>query len=140
MSKYAYEMTKEMTNSKIKATAKSEIISVIRGALINYFGEDSVKMVRVGSTSKSNEIGVRMATVDKDGESLELIATINASIKEFENRQTAKKSYTAFDFESAAREYENYCNEKGTTKKSTKVAKPKDTIDNSSEVDEVVPF
>ena len=86
-------------------------------------------MVRVGnSTSKSNEIGVRLGTVTEGSETYDICATINATAKEFVDRKTSKKTYTAFDFDAARQEYEDYLDDKASEKAAAKAKKiEKDT-------------
>jgi hypothetical protein len=109
---FNYELSKENTNAKIKAAAKADLTAMFMDFLKEKFGDENVSMIRTGGMTKTNEIGVRVGTVDINGEPADLVATFNPTIKEFENRQTAKKTYTAFDFESAATDYENYLEEK----------------------------
>jgi len=109
-----YTMNTEMTNSKVKAAAKSEMIEFLIEALVDKFGENAVGMVRTVSPAGAgtNEIGVVVGNVDKGGETLPLVLTINATVKEFENRSTAKKTYAAYDFASARQCYDNYVADK----------------------------
>lgn len=107
-----YELTKENTNAKIKSAAKADLIELFIQFLKKEFGDENVAMLRTGGMTKTNEIGVKIGTVDINGEENYIVATLNPTIKEFEDRKTAKKTYTAFDFEQAAEEYENYLSEK----------------------------
>lgn len=119
-----YEMTKTFTNAKVKATAKADFTEALMTFLKETYGEDSVAMVRTGtSTSAKNEIAVKFATVSANGDELDLCVTLNPTVKEFENRQTAKKTYEAFDFEAARDCYNDYVDEKAATEKEKKAKK-----------------
>lgn len=113
----SYTLSKELTNTKIKALAKTDLTEWIINKLKEEFGEDSVAIVRTGSgQSFSNEIGVIIGSVDVNGTENQLVATLSPTIKEFENRSTAKKVYTAFDFAEAKECYDNYLNSKDEKK------------------------
>lgn len=104
-----YTMTKDFSNAKVKTAAKSDIINELISLLSERYGDDSVAMIRTKSgQSYTNEIGVIVGTVDKNGDELPLIVTINPVVKEFETRKTAKKSYVPFDFAEAKGNYEDY--------------------------------
>lgn len=134
-----YVMTKDFTNAKIKTQAKVDITSILIDALKDKLGEDAVSMIRTRSgQSFTNEIGVVFGTVDKNGEELPLVITINPTVKEFEDRKTAKKVYVPFDFAEAKAEYEEYLADKedktaGSSNKSEDIAKRKSTNANANE-------
>lgn len=107
-----YTLDNNTSVTKIKTAAKADMVAFIMEKLAEAFGEDSVAMVRTGGTTKTNEIGVVIGSVDKNGEALPLVMTINPAVKEFESRSTAKKVYTAFDFAEAKAAYENYLADK----------------------------
>lgn len=119
------KINKEMTVTATKAQAKTQIMEDIINFLIDKYGEDNAKMIRFGtSTSKKNEIGVRIGTVEtEDGEVNDMVVTINATAKEPANRKTDKKTYTAFDFDAAAEEYRIYCIDRDTKAASKAKAK-----------------
>lgn len=133
-----YVMTKDFTNAKIKTQAKVDITSILIDALKDKLGEDAVSMIRTRSgQSFTNEIGVVFGTVDKNGEELPLVITINPTVKEFEDRKTAKKVYVPFDFAEAKAEYEEYLADKedktaGSSNKSEDIAKRKSTNANEN--------
>ena len=133
-----YVMTKDFTNAKIKTQAKIDITSILIDALKDKLGEDAVSMIRTRSgQSFTNEIGVVFGTVDKNGEELPLVITINPTVKEFEDRKTAKKVYVPFDFAEAKAEYEEYLADKedktaGSSNKSEDIAKRKSADENES--------
>ena len=107
-------ITKENTITKVKADKKIEVIEKITAFLAGEYGEDAVAMVRTGNTSKTNEIAVIVDTAEVEGETNPIVVTINPTVKEFANRKTDKKTYTAFDFAAAKAEYETYVAEKAT--------------------------
>ena len=107
-------ITKENTITKVKADKKTEVIEKITAFLAGEYGEDAVAMVRTGNTSKTNEIAVIVDTAEVEGETNPIVVTINPTVKEFANRKTDKKTYTAFDFAAAKAEYETYVAEKAT--------------------------
>lgn len=107
-------ITKENTITKVKADKKTEVIEKITAFLAGEYGEDAVAMVRTGNTSKTNEIAVIVDTAEVEGETNPIVVTINPTVKEFANRKTDKKTYTAFDFAAAKAEYEAYVTEKVT--------------------------
>lgn len=112
--KMATAITKENTITKVKADKKAEVIEKITAFLAGEYGEDAVAMVRTGNTSKTNEIAVIIDTAEVEGETNPIVVTINPTVKEFANRKTDKKTYTAFDFAAAKAEYETYVAEKAT--------------------------
>ena len=134
-----YVMTKDFTNAKIKTQAKIDITSILIDALKDKLGEDAVSMIRTRSgQSFTNEIGVVFGIVDKNGEELPLVITINPTVKEFEDRKTAKKVYVSFDFAEAKAEYEEYLADKedktaGSSNKSEDIAKRKSADANENE-------
>lgn len=112
--KMATVITKENTITKVKADKKAEVIEKIIAFLASEYGEDAVAMVRTGNTSKTNEIAVIVDTAEVEGETNPIVVTINPTVKEFANRKTDKKTYTAFDVTAAKAEYETYVAEKAT--------------------------
>ena len=117
-----FTMSKDNSIAKIKTEAKASVTDMLIEKLSEVFGAENVGMVRVGnSTSKSNEIGVRLGTVTEGSETYDICATVNATAKEFVDRKTSKKTYTAFDFDAARQEYEDYLNDK-TVKEAEKAA------------------
>jgi hypothetical protein len=109
-----YTLDNNTSVTKVKAAAKADMINLLIETLVEKFGEDAVGMVRTVSPAGAgtNEIGVVVGNVDKGGETLPLVLTINATVKEFENRSTAKKAYTAYDFAAARQCYDNYISDK----------------------------
>ena len=99
-------ITKDFGIGKANAQAKANLTELILNALITEFGEENVAMVRTGSTSQVNEIGVRIGTItDADGFTYDSCATINPTIKGFKERVTKRYTVEAFDFETAKQAY-----------------------------------
>lgn len=121
-----FTMSKDNSIAKIKAEAKVSVTDMLLEKLSEIFGAENVGMVRVGnSTSKSNEIGVRLGTVTEGSEVYDICATVNATAKEFVDRKTSKKAYTAFDFDAARKEYEDYLDDKAIKEAEKAAAKAK---------------
>lgn len=107
-----YTINKDQTVSKVKAEVKANVTEFILECLKEKYGADSVAMVRTGGTTKTNEIGFIVDTAENEGETNPICVTLNPTVKEFANRKTTKREYTAFDFGAAALAYENYLYEK----------------------------
>lgn len=111
-----YEINRDNSTTKVKAQAKSDLTAVIMSALKAEYGEENVAMVRTGESTQTNEIGVIVGDVTKDGYEYDMCFTINPVSKEFEGRKTSKRVYPAFDFTEAKAEYEQYLDDKATKK------------------------
>ena len=121
-----FTMSKDNSIAKIKAEAKVSVTDMLLEKLSEIFGAENVGMVRVGnSTSKSHEIGVRLGTVTEGSETYDICATVNATAKEFVDRKASKKIYTAFNFDAARKEYEDYLNDKAVKESEKAAAKAK---------------
>ena len=107
-------ITKENTFSKIKTEIKATVVEFLIEALKEKYGEDTVKMVRTGKTSKANEIAfIFDEATDENGEVNPIVITLNPSVKEFSNHTSDKgKVYVPFDFYAAAAEYDDYLTDK----------------------------
>ena len=117
-------LTKDFTCTKAKAQVKAEITELFMAFLAEQFGEDSVRMIRTGNSSKTNEIGVIVTTgVGEDGEVNPVVVTFNPTVKEFSNHKSDKKTYVPFDFIGAANEYDTYVAEKAQKEADAKVNK-----------------
>lgn len=92
----------EMKNATaIKAQVRADVMEVITKALIEAYGEESVK--KVGS----NEYAVIAGIVnDKDGFPQDVCATVKPTVKEWETRKTTKKTFEKYDIVSEAEAYE----------------------------------
>lgn len=98
----------EMKNATaIKAQVRADVMEVITKALIEAYGEESVK--KVGS----NEYAVIAGIVnDKDGFPQDVCATVKPTVKEWETRKTTKKTFEKYDIEAEAEAYEIEVTEK----------------------------
>lgn len=117
----------EMKNATaVKTAARKEIFEKIMCFLANEYGDDNV------SITGSNEVAVCIGTrKDASGNENEVCVVIKPTAKDFENRITSKKTFTAFERLTAAREYEISCEEKAekeaekAAKKAEKIARDK---------------
>lgn len=101
-----YTITKDMTVTKIKAAVKAEITAKVIAFLQSEYGEDAVRMVRTGKSTKVDEIAV-ITDMAIDGEETNpIVVTINPSVKEFSHRKTERKVYEPFDFIKFANDYD----------------------------------
>lgn len=109
-----YTVDKVNTITKVKADVKATISEFLVAALREKFGDDSVKMVRTGKSTKTNEICVVVDEVtNEDGTVEKVCVTLNPSVKEFTNRTSEKgKVYIPFDFDAAAQEFDEYLSDK----------------------------
>lgn len=105
---------KDYTANTIKNEIKNAVIENIMNELRNIYGNENVGMGRLGtSTSKKNEIVVKAAMVDVNGTEVPACVTISVTAKPYtDSPATAKRKYTAFDFDAAIAEYEDYIEQK----------------------------
>lgn len=103
---FTYTQTKDFARSKVKTTAKADIMEMLKEFFSEKFGAEKVRMVRTGNQSKSNDLAIQFGEVDVDGEKLPMTFTINPVVKDYVDGKTAKTSYVAFDFEGAADAYD----------------------------------
>ena len=120
-----YTVDKTNSITKIKAEIKAMATEFLLSALREKYGEDNVKMVRTGNTSKSNDIAfIFDEATGEDGEVNPIVVAINPSVKEFSNHTSDKgKVYVPFDFYAAANEYDDYVEEKEAKAQAAKEAK-----------------
>lgn len=110
---FGYEVSKDMTYSKVKTAAKSDITDLLIKLLGEEFGDESVGMIRTATSSGGkNEIAVCIGTAEVNGEEKPIYVTLNPTVKDFTDRQMAKKSVKEFDFFAARQTYEDYIVEK----------------------------
>lgn len=117
----------EMKNTTaVKNAARKEIFEKIMDFLTSEYGADNV------SITGSNEVAVCIGTRrDSSGNENEVCVVIKPTAKDFENRITSKKTFTAFERLTAAKEYEISCEEKAEkeakkeAEKAQKIAKSK---------------
>lgn len=127
-----YVITKDFGTGKASADLKAKISEIIMNALIAELGEDNVKMVRTGTSTEVNEIGIRAGSItDIDGFEYEFCATVNPTVKSFKEKITKRYTVEPFDFDGAAEKYNAYVEnnrleaEKKAQKKAEKIARDK---------------
>lgn len=127
-----YTITKDFGTGKASADLKAKLSEIIMNALIAELGEDNVKMVRTGTSTEVNEIGIRAGSItDIDGFEYEFCATVNPTVKSFKEKVTKRYTVEPFDFDSAADKYNAYVEnnrieaEKKAQKKAEKIARDK---------------
>jgi len=104
-----FKITKDMGITKINATAKAEVNTIVTNALVAAFGEDNVAMVRTGGSSAVNVLAVRVGTLtDADGYEHDLCVTVDATVKSYKEKVTKKYTVEAFDFDAAKDRYDEY--------------------------------
>ena len=110
----------------VKAQVRIDVMEPIIQALREKFGEDSV--AKVGTNEYAVVVGV---INDKDGFPQDICATIKPTVKEWESRKTAKKTYEKYDIIAESEAYEMEVAEKEEEKarkakaKEGKIAKDK---------------
>ena len=103
----------------VKAQVRIDVMEVITRALKEAYGEDNVYQVG------SNEYGVIAGVInDKDGFEQEICSTVKPTVKEWETRRTAKKTYEKYDIIAEAEAYKIETEEKEEEK--AKKAKAKE--------------
>lgn len=108
-----FKITKDMGITKINATAKAEVNTIVTNALVAAFGEDNVAMVRTGGSSAVNVLAVRVGTLtDADGYERDLCVTVDATVKSYKEKVTKKYTVEAFDFDAAKDRYDEYLTDK----------------------------
>lgn len=127
-----YVITKDFGTGKASADLKAKLSKIIMNALIAELGEDNVKMVRTGTSTEMNEIGIRAGSItDVDGFEYEFCATVNPTVKSFKEKVTKRYTVEPFDFDTAAEKYNAYVEnnrleaEKKAQKKAEKIARDK---------------
>ena len=104
-----FKITKDMGITKINATAKAEVNTIVTNALVAAFGEDNVAMVRTGGSSAVNVLAVRVGILtDADGYERDLCVTVDATVKSYKEKVTKKYTVEAFDFDAAKDCYDEY--------------------------------
>lgn len=110
-----FRITKDMGITKINATAKTEVNTIVTNALVAAFGEDNVAMIRTGGSSAVNVLAVRVGTLtDADGYEHDLCVTVDATVKSYKEKVTKKYTVEAFDFDAAKERYDEYLIDKAT--------------------------
>lgn len=137
-----FTISRDMTSNKIKTEVKATVIEFLIEALREKYGEDSVKMIRTGNSSKVNEIGfIFDEATSEDGEVNSIVVSLNPSVKEFSNHTSDKgKVFVPFDFLAAAADYDDWVEEKRvkaeTAEKTKAEKKSKNKTKKSSEEEE----
>lgn len=109
-----YRITAEQGIGKISALAKQEVLETIIEALTAKYGEEWVKMARVGTASSmKNVLAVRVGTLtDEDNFFHDLCTTIEVTTKSHKAKTIKGKTIDPFDFTEATEEYDGYLTEK----------------------------
>ena len=121
----------------VKAQVRIDVMEPIIQALREKFGEDSV--AKVGTNEYAVVVGV---INDKDGFPQDICATIKPTVKEWESRKTAKKTYEKYDIIAESEAYEMEVAEKEEEKarkakaKEEKIAKDKAMREKKNEEEE----
>ena len=116
-----YTITKENGITKISASAKTEVSTIVTEALITAYGAENVAIVRTGGSSPSNVLAVRVGTLtDESGFEHDICVTLDATVKSYKERVTKRYTVEAFDFDSCREAYEDYLTDKATKKAEAK--------------------
>jgi len=107
-----FTITKDNGIGKISTQIKEEMISKIMNFLKEEYGDSNVAMVRTGTSSEVNEIGIKVGELVEDGFEYDMCMTVNATVKSHKDKYTKRYVVPAFDFEFARENYENYVKEK----------------------------
>ena len=112
-----YTITKENGITKISASAKTEVSTIVTEALITAYGAENVAIVRTGGSSPSNVLAVRVGTLtDESGFEHDLCVTLDATVKSYKEKVTKRYTVEAFDFDACREAYEDYLTDKATKK------------------------
>ena len=112
-----YTITKENGITKISASAKTEVSTIVTEALITAYGAKNVAIVRTGGSSPSNVLAVRVGTLtDESGFEYDICVTLDATVKSYKERVTKRYTVEAFDFDACREAYEDYLTDKATKK------------------------
>jgi hypothetical protein len=118
-----YTITKENGITKISASAKTEVSTIVTEALITAYGAENVAIVRTGGSSPSNVLAVRVGTLtDESGFEHDLCVTLDATVKSYKEKVTKRYTVEAFDFDACREAYEDYLTDKATKKAEAKKA------------------
>ena len=139
-----FTVTKDFGITKVSAKAKADVNGIIMDALVAAYGQENVKMVRMGSSTETNAIGVRVGELIEDGFSYELCLTVESTVKSHKDKVTKRYTVEAFDFDSAVAKYEKYVDEKiererdKAEKKTKDIAKRNEKTQREKEVKEAI--
>ena len=121
-----FTVTKDFGITKVSTKVKADVNQIIMNALAEAYGEDNVKMVRVGSSTETNSIGVRVGELIDGGFSYELCLTVDSTVKSHKDKVTKRYTVEAFDFDSAVERYNNHIEEKAQAERERAEKKAKD--------------
>ena len=121
-----YTITKKNGITKISASAKTEVSTIVTEALITAYGAENVAIVRTGGSSPSNVLAVRVGTLtDESGFEHDICVTLDATVKSYKEKVTKRYTVEAFDFDACREAYEDYLTDKATKKAEAKKAECK---------------
>lgn len=121
-----YTITKDFGTGKANTQAKAELTEIIMNALTEHYGTENVAMVRTGTSTQTNEIGVRIGTLtDIDGFEYDFCATVNPTVKGYKEKITKRYTVAPFEFETAKQAYIDYVDEKEKTARESAERKAK---------------
>ena len=121
-----YTITKENGITKISASVKTEVSTIVTEALITAYGAENVAIVRTGGSSPSNVLAVRVGTLtDESGFEHDICVTLDATVKSYKEKVTKRYTVEAFDFDACREAYEDYLTDKATKKAEAKKAECK---------------
>ena len=136
-----FKVTKEMTATKIKNSIKANLLNDFEQFLVQKYGENTVGMVRYGSTPK-NELAFIVGSIDDNGFEYDVVATVNPTVKDWKEKKTKSRTTAAFDFEQYKTDYDNYLTDKATkqaeskAKKNVKSAKEQEKAERKAELEQ----
>lgn len=108
MAKMNVTITKDYSTGKAQADAKAKMTEIIINAMVAEFGEDSVAMVRTGTSSQVNEIGVLMGDITDEGVTYDFVCTINPVIKGHKDRKIGRNWVEGTIFADIVKAYQNW--------------------------------
>ena len=121
-----YTITKGNGITKISASVKTEVSTIVTEALITAYGAENVAIVRTGGSSPSNVLAVRVGTLtDESGFEHDICVTLDATVKSYKEKVTKRYTVEAFDFDACREAYEDYLTDKATKKAEAKKAECK---------------
>ena len=130
-----FTITRENGIGKVSSMVKETMVSKIMDFLKEEYGDSNVAMVRTGTSSEVNEIGVKVGELIDEGFTYDLCMTVNATVKSHKDKITKRNKVPAFDFEYSKENYENYVKEKKEKEleKETKRAERKTSAEKKEE-------
>ena len=129
-----YTITKENGITKISASVKTEVSTIVTEALITAYGAENVAIVRTGGSSPSNVLAVRVGTLtDESGFEHDICVTLDATVKSYKEKVTKRYTVEAFDFDACREAYEDYLTDKATKKAECKAKGSKSRAEKDAE-------